>query len=397
MHQRTTTSGHEGKPMPSAFTRFLWWLATANPRLIQHTPADGSKLAITGYTVLCTWLFATLSWTYFFTTLTNLYAAIALGLFMGFVILCIDRALIRSINGSNRYKILPLLLRAALAITIGMFMAQPALLYLFDKEIQTQVLQDNEARKKQKLTALTQLYKPQVQALQKEKQQIQQQLQNSLLQVTTARTAFLQETDGTGGSRQRGLATIAKTKQAAYEQLNMDYTRQQTLQQPALTRIDSSLAAIDNSIQQEQAAFNKSLQAGFLTRIEALQNLLHNHTALQYRYYLLVALILLIELMPVLAKLMLPATSYETFAAQTNASQQTIALQKLQQHTELTLQQMQSMHTHNRQVSDAFFEHSGKVAVQTLQQAFDKGMILQDETMQTNWQQLKQQLQLQHP
>lgn len=396
MHQRTTTFGVEGERMPSARTTFLWWLAAADLRVIKHAATDSGKLAITGYTVLCTWLFATLSWTYFFTTVTNLYAAITLGLFMGFVILCIDRALIKSINSRNRYKVFPLLFRTALAVTIGMFMAQPALLYLFDKEIQTQVLQDNEARKKQKLMALTQLYEPQVQLLQKEKQQLQQQLQANRGEVAAARDAFLAETDGTGGSKRRGLATIAKTKQAAYEQLNQQYILQEIQQRPALQRIDSTLAAIQNNIQQEQAAFNNSLQSGFLTRIEALQNLLQNHTALQYRYYLLIALILLIELMPVLVKILLPATTYEAIMEQSNSSEQQRALLDIEQNTALQIQTMESMHAYNKATTTTFFEQAGTASNAYITQELSNNSATTEDTMQNRWEKVRKQTQVKH-
>ncbi len=63
---------------------------------------------------------------------------------MGFIILTIDRALIKGMNKFNKNKITPLLLRSILAITLGTFMAQPAILFMFDKEIRLQASLDNE-------------------------------------------------------------------------------------------------------------------------------------------------------------------------------------------------------------------------------------------------------------
>ncbi len=121
---------------PAIFTRFLWWLATAEKELLIDCVIDRNRYAITGMTVLATWLFATLAWIYFFSTvISNIFAAIALGLFMGGIILTIDRALIKGITSNNKKRVAPLLFRSVLALTIGTFMAQPALLYLFNKEI----------------------------------------------------------------------------------------------------------------------------------------------------------------------------------------------------------------------------------------------------------------------
>ncbi len=126
---------------PSAFTEFLWWLSTAEKELLVDCVIDRNRYKIIGTTVLATWSFATLAWTYFFSTVTtNVLVYVILGAIMGLIILTIDRALIKGITSSNKNKIFPLVFRGVLAITLGMFMAQPALLFLFDKEINCKLL-----------------------------------------------------------------------------------------------------------------------------------------------------------------------------------------------------------------------------------------------------------------
>jgi len=61
----------------------------------------------------------------------------------------------------------------------------------------------------------------------------------------------------------------------------------------------------------EEANFVLYLNNGFLTRVEALNNLVMNNDALAFRYYLIVFILMLIELMPVIAKTMLPSGSYD--------------------------------------------------------------------------------------
>src|ERR1700712_2524882 len=117
---------------PSSFTELLWWLSTTEKELVADAVVDRNRYKIVGMTVLATWAFATLAWSYFFSTVTgNIWVSILLGLFMGFIILTIDRALIKGINKSNKNRLAPLLFRGLLAVTIGVFMAQPALLYMF--------------------------------------------------------------------------------------------------------------------------------------------------------------------------------------------------------------------------------------------------------------------------
>jgi len=312
MQENTSSISQRDNYAPNGWTRFLWWLSTAEKELLADCVIDRNRYAIVGMTVLATWAFATLAWTYFFSTVTsNLFVSVLLGLFMGGIILTIDRSLIKGINRLNKKKYAPLLLRGLLAITIGLFMAQPALLYLFDKEIHVQISLDNEQRKKDKRQKQDSVYYRERSALVQKKNFLEQQLNSRYNEVSAARDAFIKETDGTGGSKKIGLKDIAQAKQAEYQKLDAGYQQLETAVLPQLKSTDSVLAVIDASIQKEQQSFTTLLNDGFITRIEALNHLVQGNSAVAFRYYLLVAILLLIELMPVIAKTLLPEGTYE--------------------------------------------------------------------------------------
>ncbi|MBA4139215.1 MAG: DUF4407 domain-containing protein [Segetibacter sp.] len=298
--------------VPTKWDDFLWWLSTAEKELLMQCVVDRNRYRIIGTTVLATWSFATLAWTYFWSTVTsNWFVSVLLGLFMGFIILTIDRALIKGINKFNKNKIAPLLLRSVLAITLGTFMAQPAVLYMFDKEVKLQASLDNEGRKRKKQQELDLLYHSQKNSLNAQKLQLQTQLNTKYDEVATARQEFVAEIDGTGGSGEVGIQNIARAKKAEYEKLDAKYKQLSSALQPNIASIDSSLAVINASLKKENEAFFGLLNNGFLTRIEALNNLVKNNTALQWRYFLIVIILMLIELMPVLAKTLLPSGTYD--------------------------------------------------------------------------------------
>lgn len=315
MMERTKSILPGDSYVPGSFTKFLWWLSTAEAELIEDAVLDRNRYAITGMTVLGTWLFATLAWSYFFSTVvSDIFASLALGIFMGAVVLGIDRALIKGITKSNKQKFIPIAFRIVLAFTIGLFMAQPALLYLFNKEIHTQISIDNEQRKKIKLQNQDSVYLSIKQPLLQQRNQLQMQLIAKDKEVSAARESFIAETDGTGGSKKIGLKDIAKAKQQAYLKLQSDYLALEQSLAPSIHAADSSLKNIDAGILKEQAAFETLLNDGFITRIEALNNLIKNNTAVAFRYYLLVAILMLIELMPVIAKTLLPTGTYDEHA-----------------------------------------------------------------------------------
>lgn len=312
MQENTTPISQRETYVPTKWTRFLWWLSTAEPELMTDCVIDRNRYAIVGMTVLATWSFATLAWAYFFSTVvSNLLVAILMGLFMGGIILTIDRSLIKGINRANKKRFLPLLFRGVLAFIIGLFMAQPALLYLFDKEIHVQVSLDNEQRKKDKKQKQDSVYYAEKTALTQRKNNLQLELANKYAEVAAARDAFIKETDGTGGSKKIGLKDIAQAKQKEYEKLDADYRLKEIQLTPQIKSSDSSIAVIDAAIQKEQASFETLLNDGFITRIEALNHLVKDNTAVAFRYYLLVAILLLIELMPVISKILLPEGTYD--------------------------------------------------------------------------------------
>jgi hypothetical protein len=321
---------------PSSFTQFLWWLATAEKELIKDCSVDRNRYAITGAAVLGTWAFATLAWSYFFSTVVNsMIAAILLGIFMGFIILGIDRTLIKGITAANKRKALPIFFRMLLALTIGTFMAQPALLYLFNKEIHVQISLDNEHRKIAKLRELDSLYAPEINGLLQEKKSIQQALNTKYNEVAESRNAFIAETDGTGGSGKIGLKDIARAKQNEYIKLNEAYNSLNAEVQPEINNIDSALSAINQTKQKEMQAFNVLMNDGFLTQIEALHNLIKNNTAAQFRYYLLIIILVLIELMPVIAKSLLPDGTYDEKVRLREIMEKEIVKENIQQEGKL--------------------------------------------------------------
>lgn len=341
---------------PSSFTEFLWWLSTAERELLVDCVVDRNRYRIIGMTVLATWIFASFAWICFFTTVTGqLPVAVVLGLFMGFVILTIDRALIKGITRSGRRKAGPLIFRGILALTIGTFMAQPVVLYMFDKEIRLQTSLDNEQRKKQKQQELETFYKAQQQQLQQQTTAIKKELSDKYDAVSNARNQFIAETDGSGGTGKVGIKDIAIAKRNEYQKLDAEYQLMLKEQQPRLDSTDAALKRIDEAKLAEQAQFAALFNDGFLTRIAALNNMLKSNDALQYRYYLIIFILMLIELMPVIAKSLLPSGTYDEKVALREEMELEIAQSNIRKEMHLKEVYNQLAHENDAELIKAFF------------------------------------------
>ncbi|HOZ76563.1 MAG TPA: DUF4407 domain-containing protein [Ferruginibacter sp.] len=378
---------------PSPFTHFLWWLSTAEKELLADAVIDRNRYKIIGMTVLATWAFATLAWTYFFSTVTgDSWMAWPLGFFMGFIILTIDRALIKGINKQNKNRLLPLLFRGMLAVTIGTFMAQPALLYMFKKEIKLQTAYDDEQKKINNSYLLNSLYKTNKTELLAEKTGLQNELRLQMDAVSKARENFLAEADGSGGTGKVGIEKIALAKKQEYEKLDAAYKQQLLLQQPTIDRIDAALKDIDNKTKQEQQAYAANFNDGFLTQIEALNNLIKTNSALQTRYYLLVAILLLIELMPVIAKTLLPAGTYDEKVLLREELEIEMAKGNIRREQELKELYNSLALQHDKETINVFFNITKEDREEKMRQFSNKWKTENNQTFDGMWEKMKKEI-----
>lgn len=288
-------------------------MAAADARLMKDCGPDRFRYTVIGYTVMATWIFATLAWGYFFSTLfDDILIILPAAIFFGFVILTIDRGLIAGINsngGKNRW--LSLSVRLVLALTIGFFLSQPVVLMLFKKDVDAHL----PVVKEKKIAAYTKQIRSEntipLQEAKSEIDRIRNEQKSREQEILDLKNAYIRETDGTGGSGKIGEYTIARVKKMAYLKAEEDMIAwKKTMQAP----LDSALAQekkLENNIQARIGEFEAGLADGFLTRIETLDDLMLTHPPVQYRYRLVIMLIMLIELMPLLTKLMMPSGLYE--------------------------------------------------------------------------------------
>lgn len=311
----------EVRDEPDAVSRFLWWLATVDPEVVKDCGSEKERYRIVGISVLITWVFATLAWGYFFSTVTDDDLVVdGLALFFGFAILAIDRSLIAAMSKKGKSMgWMPVAFRLALAVTIGMFLSQPIILMLFKKDIATQI----ELNKEKKLQAyrqkLTDLNAPLVAQYQANLTGYKKQLKDGEDQVKGYKDSYIKETDGTGGSGKIGAAAVAKVKKSEYMKSEEAFGQTQKELAPKIGAMEDSLKSVEGENKRKEGLYSSTLTNGFLTQVEALNDLLEEHPPLRTRYRLVILIITLIEVMPVLSKLLMPKGEYEERIAQRTA------------------------------------------------------------------------------
>ncbi|MCB9033341.1 MAG: DUF4407 domain-containing protein [Chitinophagales bacterium] len=340
MTQKTNNLNQNTNTTSNQSDSILWWFSTAVKDIIKDCTSDSNKYKIIGVAVAFTWLYATLAWTYFWSTnLDNPILYILLGIFMGGFVLAIDRVLISSIN-KVRNNILAIILRIAMAICLGAFLAQPIVMLIYSSDIDREIPLLIDQQKMEKKTEIEKLFETRKAEILKNKASIDSSISTKAEEVESKNSEYLKEIDGTGGSGNYGIAGIAKAKKQAYNDASNELEQLKSSNKTALDNINNELAEINNNINERFADYEKNINTnGFLIRHEALQSLLAKDktNALRQQYYLLIIILTLFELIPIISKLFLSSPVYDSKL--NDREQYEIQLSKQNIEKELTLKE----------------------------------------------------------
>lgn len=299
---------------PNQISLILWWFSTSISEIIKECKSDANRAKIIGLGVLFTFLYATIAWIYFWSiSVSSPWLYVPLGLFMGFGILTIDRILISSIR-SGKIKIVPTIFRILLAIALGTFIAQPVILWMFDEDLQGEIKVLNDVKIEERNQSLLTIKASESTSLLSQKEFLIGSLSSKYEDVKEARKSYQAEIDGTGGSKRFGIKEVAKEKGKILKRQENEYAKLQTTLQPQLDSVNLKLARLESRYLKEFDEFKDGYEnTGFLIHVEALQSLLQKDGtgSLKERYYLLLIILILFELVPIISKIFLPMGSYD--------------------------------------------------------------------------------------
>jgi hypothetical protein len=126
-------------------------------------------------------------------------------------------------------------------------------------------------------------------------------------------TAYLREADGTGGSMQRGIENITRLKQDAYNRSTNQFAPELSQLEQSIKGQDEIMSNAKASMEEKRKQFEASAIAnmGFLERNKALADLSAEEPSVLLASLLISMLIILIEIGPVLSKLIMPLGPYD--------------------------------------------------------------------------------------
>ena len=367
--------GEKTKPSQS---KFLWWCAGAHQPLLKEYPSEHSKYAGLGGVILATFAMAALASGYaMYTVFGNVLVAIIFAIIWGLIIFNFDRLLVstmRKYGVSKRKQWWMAVPRIVLALLIGLTIARPLEMKIFEKEINTKMIENlhkkmqvNDSLLNIENTALTLNTTEERNRLTTRKQSIE----DSLRQL---QQSYIAEADGTCGTRQRGIENITRLKKDAYNDALEQYTPEMSLLTGGIKQKDSVLTTANASLQEKRKEYENAAASnlGFLERNKALSDLSAEESSVWWASLLISLLIILIETGPIIAKLIMPVGPYDIALAKEELLQMAASENEMRRDKEISFEKKKVFYTKQKEMSDMLINKLSTLQEKHINQELDK-------------------------
>jgi len=297
--------------------KFLWWCAGAHQDLLKQFPSEHAKHSGLGGVLLATLVLASLAAGYaIYTVFDNWMYGIGFGIIWGLIIFNFDRFLVstmRKYGISKRKQLWMAVPRLALALLIGFTIARPLEMKIFEKEINVKMTENLHKKIQLNDSLLALENEKQINDATNERQRLVNRKDAIEDTLHRLQNAYVQEADGTGGSGQRGIEELTQLKMNAFDQVRTQFG-------PEVLQLERKIAAQDDILTNAKAGVEQKRQdyatsaatnMGFLERNKALSDLSGEESSVFWSCLLISLLIILIEIGPILSKLIMPIGPYD--------------------------------------------------------------------------------------
>jgi hypothetical protein len=367
--------GENKKPNDS---KFLWWCAGAYQKLLKEFPSEHSKYSGLGGVLLATLVLASISSGYaIHMVFGNWLWTIGIAIIWGMIIFNFDRFLVstmRKYGISKRKQLWMAVPRIALALLIGLVIARPLEMKIFEKEINVKMTDNLHKKIQLNDSLLTMENKSLLTAADSERQRL---LGRKLAIEDTLhnlQTAYVQEADGTGGSGRRGIENITLLKQDAFNQAKSQFAPELLLLGTNINIQDSLIKTANAAMQEKRKNYETSAIAnmGFLERNKALSDLTIQEGSVFWASLLISMLIILIEIGPVLSKLIMPVGPYDIALAKEELLQMATHESEIRKDKEERFEKRKVFQLKQKEMSDQLVEKLTQLQQKNIDKELDK-------------------------
>lgn len=367
-----------GEKKKSPDKNFLWWCAGTHQKLLKEFQSEHSKYSGLGGVLLATFVLATISAGYaVHSVFGNWLWTIGFAIIWGLIIFNFDRFLVstmRKYGISRRKQIWMALPRMALALLIGVVIARPLELKIFEKEINVKMTENMHKKIQLNDSLLAMEYKAKLRSAEIERQNSVNRKLAIEDTLHNLQTAYVQEADGTGGSGMRGIENITRLKQDAYNQTKLQFAPELILHDKIISTQDSITHQANAGMEEKRKQYEASAIAnmGFLERNKALSDLSAQEASVFWATLLISLLIILIEIGPVLSKLIMPVGPYDIALAKEELIQMATSESEIRNDKETRFEKRKVFRQKQKEMSDQLAEKLTQLQQKNIDKELDK-------------------------
>lgn len=287
-------------------------LCSGADRKLLETCSDGenTKFAGIGATVFFTAVMAFIASAYaLFTVFDSVYPAIFFGLVWGLLIFNLDRFIVSTIKKRDSFsaEFLQATPRIILAIIIAIVISKPLEIKIFEKEINTVLLQEKNEMALKNKKEIANYFKTDLDKNKAQIDSLKSEVVKKEKEVNALYTTYITEAEGTAGTKKLGKGPVFKEKIAKHDlaKAELDTLRKNNLLKIAeAEKLSKTLQAdLDKKVTETQPIIDGF--DGLMARINALNKLPWLPS------FFIMLLFLAIETSPIIAKLLSPKGEYD--------------------------------------------------------------------------------------
>lgn len=301
------------------FEKLLLICSGSNLKILEKSPTEINKHIGIGGVILFTAVLASLSSGYaLYSVFDNTWAAVGFGLLWGLMIFNLDRFIVASMRKSGNFfrQFFTALPRIVLAALLGVVIAKPLELRIFQKEIDKQLNVIINRNKTALQDSVNLRYAQLTKTHMEERTEIYNRI-NSLREAYNLASIELEkEVVGTASETTTGKVGYgpnAKRKEELKKAKKEELDAYMLQMQPRLAELDKEIDQLSQAKQKELEAASPTEDGytGFAARMQALDELTQSNKILAIASIFIMGVFICLEMSPVLVKLISPKGPYD--------------------------------------------------------------------------------------
>ncbi len=278
--------------------------------LVSCSEGEKTKYIGIGGTVLFTSLLACISSSYaLFTVFDNAFLSVGFGFIWGLLIFNLDRFIVSTIRKKENLKteIWQASPRIVLAIIIAIVISKPLEIKIFEKEINTVLLEEKNTMSLKNKTEIANYFKSDLEKKKSETDSLKTEILKKEKEVNTLYENYISEAEGTKGTMTLGKGPVFKEKIAKHNLAVAELDSIKKINYAKIALNDQKIMVLREELEKKISNTQPIIDGydGLMARINGLNKLPFLPS------FFIVLLFLAIETSPIIAKLLSPKGEYD--------------------------------------------------------------------------------------